>query len=161
MSEYKIIYKKDFYHNYVYDVSASKDFSWKIGNLSSYWFQVKGCCKTTYGSGSCPPIQTDDQNCGKSSSQFVQTILAYTPQEVCQELIKSKWNWDICGMQKWSRPAENEYVSAADECNYLQDVDFRSVADCLSLTKNYSVNVNIKFISSVSYLKCGTGNCYS
>lgn len=162
MAFFKILYKKDFSQNYIYEVNSSKDFSWKIGNLSSYWFQVTGCCKKTFGQDACPPLRTDDQNCNKSSSQFIQTILAYSPKEVCQELIASNWNWNICGMQRWSRPAESEYINSLnDECNYLQNVDFINIPECVSLVVNDSVNINFSLNTSVNYIKCGASGCYS
>ena len=153
-------FSKSFSYNYTFSTSFSKEFTWRTGNLSSYWYQVRGCCKSTYqnlpGSG-CPPIRTDDSKCDTVPTTYFQTILANSVSEICQELTSNNWNWQLCSIKKWSRPAENLYVDSADQCNVLQEVSFKDVPECLSLISN-DVYFNFKFNTVVYPVSAGSGS---
>lgn len=149
-----LLVKKEF--KYKYNFGFYKEFLWKTGNLSSYWFQVVGCCKNTNSSNSnsCPPFKTDDATCNDNKkSFFVQTLLAYDTEDVCQQLLNNNWNWELCSIKKWSKPAENEYViSTEDECNILREVPFKELPECLSLSVSQNINMGIKFFMDVEGL---------
>jgi hypothetical protein len=152
-------FRKSFSYNYTFDIAFSKEFTWRTGNLSSYWYQVRGCCKSTFqnlpGSG-CPPIRTDDAKCDDVPTTYFQTILANSVSEICQELTSSNWNWQLCSVKKWSRPAENLYVNVNDDCNVLQEVSYKDVPECLSLISN-DVYFNFKFNTVVYPVALGSG----
>ena len=152
-------FSKSFSYNYTFSASFSKEFTWKTGNLSSYWYQVRGCCKSTFqnlpGSG-CPPIRTDDAKCNDVPTTYFQTILSNSVSEICQELTSSNWNWQLCSVKKWSRPAENLYVDPNDECNVLQEVSFKDIPECQSLISN-DVYFNFKFKTTVHPSYSGSG----
>lgn len=154
--------KKEFTYTYNFDLSLVKEFFWNTGNLSSYWYQVTGCCKNTKDNPSrdaCPPYKTDDPNCGAVNSFYVQTILAYSPEDVCQQLTNNNWNWEICSLKKWSRPAENEYIiNIYDDCNILKEVEFKDISECISLSVSESPDFNIKFIMTSTILYEGSGS---
>jgi formylglycine-generating enzyme required for sulfatase activity len=152
-------FSKSFSYNYTFSASFSKEFTWKTGNLSSYWYQVRGCCKSTFqnlpGSG-CPPIRTDDAKCDDAPTTYFQTILSNSVSEICQELTSNNWNWQLCSVKKWSRPAENLYVDLSDECNVLQEVSFKDIPECQSLISN-DVYFNFKFKTTVYPSYSGSG----
>ena len=152
-------FNKSFSYNYTFSTSFSKEFTWKTGNLSSYWYQVRGCCKSTFqnlpGSG-CPPIRTDDAKCDSVPTTYFQTILSNSVSEICQELTDNNWNWQLCSVKKWSRPAENLYVDPNDECNVLEEVSFKDVPECVSLISN-NVYFNFKFTMKAYPLNPGSG----
>lgn len=153
-------FNKSFSYNYTFSTSFSKEFTWKTGNLSSYWYQVRGCCKSTFqnlpGSG-CPPIRTDDDKCDDVPTTYFQTILSNSVSEICQELTSNNWNWQLCSVKKWSRPAENLYVDLNDECNVLQEVSFKDVPECQSLISN-DVYFNFKFKTTAYPIYSGSGS---
>ena len=152
-------FNKSFSYNYTFSTSFSKEFTWKTGNLSSYWYQVRGCCKSTFqnlpGSG-CPPIRTDDAKCDSVPMTYFQTILSNSVSEICQELTSNNWNWQLCSVKKWSRPAENLYVDPNDECNVLEEVSFKDIPECHSLISN-DVYFNFKFNTTVYSSYSGSG----
>lgn len=153
-------FSKAFAYNYTFDVAFSKEFTWRTGNLSSYWYQVRGCCKSTYqdlpGSG-CPPIRTDDPKCDNVPTTYFQTILSNSVSEICQELTDNNWNWQLCSVKKWSRPAENSYVDPNDQCNVLQEVSFKDIPACASLISN-DVYFNFKFNTVAYPVASGSGS---
>lgn len=145
-----IIYvKKEFTYNYTFVISFYKEFLWNTGNLSSYWYQVVGCCKETFGteSGStgCPPFKTDDAVCENKKSFYFQTLLAYSVEDLCQQITNSNWNWELCSIKKWSRPAENLYTDPLNDCNILQEVNFQDLPECIELSVSQKILFNIKF----------------
>jgi hypothetical protein len=136
--------KKEF--RYKYNFSFYKEFLWRTGDLSSYWYQVVGCCKNTNTNDSCPPFKTDDTGCNNKKSFYFQTLLASSVEDVCQQLIANNWDWELCSVKKWSKPAENAYISfPEDDCNILQEVDFKNISECISLSVSQKPFINIKF----------------
>lgn len=148
-----LLIKKEF--KYKYSFGFYKEFLWRTGNLSSYWYQVVGCCKNinSTNSNSCPPFKTDDATCNDDKkSFFVQTLLAYDTEDVCQQLLNNNWNWELCSVKRWSRPAENSYVDLTiDECNFLQEVPFKELPECLSLSVSQKIDMNIKCIMEADF----------
>lgn len=148
-SNYQISYK------YFYKFETNKEFKWSLGINPQYWYQVTGCCKSTFDDSDndlsevCPPINTN-QDCSTNKSQYFQVILAKSVEDVCQTLKDNNWNWKICDMKRWSRPAENIYADPLDDCNQLVEVAWQDVADCFDLNIeqsflemwNFSMHVN-------------------
>jgi len=137
--------KKITYKNF-YKFEFTKQFKWSLGVNPQYWYQVVGCCKETSVkpdidsdgidqgvtlSDVCPPINTN-QGC-ENKSQYFQVILSDSVENVCQNLKDNNWDWKICDMKRWSRPAENLYVDSFDDCNQLEEVNWKEISECFSL----------------------------
>jgi hypothetical protein len=101
----------DFEFTVLWDTNTDK--------LPSYWYQVEGICFNPI-IDDCTNLPTN-MNTG-CQSYFIRTILAKNLEEVCDELEKEKWNWPIKSIKRWSRPAENKFISPSDTCNVLEDV---------------------------------------
>lgn len=143
-----------------YDLGSQHQFTWKVGATSSYWYQVKGCCKdlSSTSGDPCPPINPNSE-C-KNKSQFFQVMLANSPEELCQELKDLKWDWKLCGLSRWSRPAENEFVDPNDQCNVLETIDFKKISECLALNIEYNFSIKINFKTDIAYGKCTSNGCF-
>lgn len=163
MSFLFISLKKEITFNFSYNLQLTKNISWKAELGSEYWWQVKGCCKNIYNSSSsygnevCPPIKinSDCQN----KAQYFQTLLSPSIQDLCEELKSNNWNWKICSIERWSKPAENEFVTSQDECNILESFDYKSVPACLDLSKDHEITEKIKFKDRVFFSKCTQNGC--
>jgi len=144
--------KKDITFNFSYNFELSKSISWKTSTGSEYWWQVKGCCKNIYQSSDqndvCPPIKIN-RDC-TDKSQYIQVLLSPSIQNLCEDLKSNNWNWKLCSVERWSRPAENEFVTAGDECNILEFVDYKNVLECLSLSLDHEIKEKIKFRQTVT-----------
>lgn len=145
-----IYLKKEFHYTYTFGFSFYKEFLWNTGNLSPYWYQVTGCCKdtfdsTTYGTTGCPPFKTDSSSCENKKSLYFQTLLAYSVEDLCQQITNNNWNWELCSIKKWSRPAENLYSDPNNDCNILQEVNFKNVPECISLSVSENPSIKIIF----------------
>lgn len=99
---------------------------------------------TDSAASDCRPFKTDDNSCNYKESFFVQTILASSTEDVCQQLLNNNWNWELCSVKKWSKPAENFYVDSADDCNFLQEVPFKDLPECLTLGISQEISMKIK-----------------
>lgn len=155
-----INFKKEFRYTYTFGFSFYKEFLWNTGDLSSYWYQVVGCCKDTFeadGSTVCPPFKTDDSACENKKSLYFQTLLAKNVEDLCQQITNNNWNWELCSIKKWSKPAENIYVDSTNDCNILQEVDFKDIPECISLSVSQKPSINIRFNMSVTPYYYGSG----
>lgn len=161
MSFLFISLKKEITFNFSYNFELTKTISWKTETGSEYWWQVKGCCKNIYDSGGndnpCPPIKVNG-DC-QNKSQYIQVILSPSVQDLCEELKSNNWNWKICSIERWSKPAENEFVTSQDECNILEQFDYKNVAACLELSIDHQVIEKIRFKERVFFSKCNQSNC--
>lgn len=161
MSFFLINLEKKFSFKYNYNLEASKKFIWTTGTGSEYWWQVKGCCKNIYDNengDACPPIKISQECEGKS--QYIQTLLSPNIQSLCEELKNNNWEWRICSIEKWSRPAENEFVTSQDECNILQSIEYKNIPSCLDLSRDHDILEKIKFQERIFYSKCSNLNCF-
>lgn len=152
----KISLTKSISFKYFYKFEFIKQFRWSLGINPQYWYQVTGCCKNSSVSedldsdgtvDACPPINTD-QNC-RNKSQYFQVILADSVENVCETLKDNNWDWKICDMRRWSRPAENLYVDPFDDCNLLEEVSWQDIPECFSLNVQEYVFEAIGFNTSV------------
>ena len=155
-----ISFKKEFRYTYTFGFSFYKEFLWNTGDLSAYWYQVVGCCKDTFetdGSTVCPPFKTDDSACENKKSLYFQTLLANNVEDLCKQITNSNWNWELCSIKKWSKPAENIYVDPTNDCNFLQEVSFKDIPECISLSVSQKPSINIKFNMYVTPYYYGSG----
>jgi hypothetical protein len=148
VSPYNATFDQAFYWNVNATVNFDKEFSWSLGAQPLRWYRVQGVCVWPTSQGSGVPgepypggcevtgIQIDDSQCtgAVGKVQFIQNILATTVQEVCNELTKSRINWQLQSIKRWSRPADPLLVPEGDECNVLEDVPFRDIPECLNFT---------------------------
>lgn len=137
------------------NIFVDQNFSWVTGLPPFRWWRVQGSCNYPTAAGSGLPtgdqfpggldvmgIETDDVKCvgAIGKQQFIQQILARTASEVCEELRKSKLDWQIVGMKRWSRPADPSVVQAqeqagiADYGNKLEDVPYQTLPACIEFT---------------------------
>jgi hypothetical protein len=161
----KISLTKNINFKYFYKFEFAKQFKWSLGVNPQYWYQVTGCCKDASSSedldsdGSpdvCPPINTN-QNC-KNKSQYFQVILADSVENVCQTLIDNNWEWKICDLRRWSKPAENEYVDPFNDCNQLEEVTWQEIPECFLLNMGQQILDIFNFNMSVK-ICCQGKNC--
>lgn len=139
-----ITQSQSFFWNIDSYLNLDQMFHWNIGQPPQRWYRVQGACTFTNPDGGLPDypggcdvvgIQNDDQQCkgGLGRQQFVQNILATTVEEVCKELKRSKLNWRIFSIKKWSRPADYT-LDTGDPCNKLETVSFNDLPECLEFT---------------------------
>jgi hypothetical protein len=155
----KITVTKTITYKYFYKFEFSKQFVWSLGIIPQYWYQVTGCCKSSFiepeldSDGNdigvtlgdvCPPINTN-QNCSYNNSQYFQVILGDSPEDVCLNLLDNNWDWKICDFKRWSKPAENLYVNPLDDCNILEDVNWKELPEC------YSFNIQQSFLEILNF----------
>lgn len=125
-------------------ISVDQEIRWQTGEPVPYWYRVEGCCQHANASGSglddgvpggCDviPFQSPNQNCTGAGNKvkYIQNILATSMTDLCQQLRDSKWTWQICSVQRFSRPAINSVVEDDDACNVLVDVPFNTLVDCM------------------------------
>jgi hypothetical protein len=131
-------------------LTAQFTFVWNDGSQPFHWYRVKGCCITPSADfGSCPTagssttssggspggceqvsFRADDSNC---PSYSIQNVAAQSLEDLCKTLKEQNWNWPICSIGKFSRPADNSAVDPADPCNILEQVDVSDVPECFDL----------------------------
>lgn len=155
----KISVTKNISYKFFYKFEFNKQFKWSLGVIPQYWYQVTGCCKSSFvepeldSDGNdvgttlndvCPPINTN-QNCSYNNSQYFQVILGSSPEDVCQNLKENNWDWKICDFKRWSRSAENFYVDPFDDCNILEDVNWKELPEC------YSFNIQQSFLEILNF----------
>jgi len=153
MDDYlRVELSKNIFWDQAYPANTEHKFIWNTGSVSSYWYEVKGCCKdlSTNNTDVCPPINPNSE-C-QNKSQYFQIILANSVEELCQELNDTGWNWKLCSVKKWSRPAISN-SSTNDICNILEVVDFKKITECVALSTEYSESVKIKVATTVSFRK--------
>lgn len=95
------------------DVDAS--FFYSVGELPLYWWQIEGYV--------WPP---DDTRCLAipERQNFIQTILARTPQEVCEYFDRENRNWQIVSVKRFTQPADAYLADQTDTCNLLYQVNY-------------------------------------
>jgi hypothetical protein len=142
-------------------VSVTQKVIWQTGKVPLRWYRIIGCCRyptadgdgdfTNEGQpGGCDviPFQSTDDQCkgalGKNT--FIQNILANSVGDVCRILKELRWEWPICGMERFSRPAESQFIDDDDECNVLEPVDPCLAPDCIEfcIDTDAVVNVGVK-----------------
>jgi hypothetical protein len=163
----KISVTKNISFKYFYKFEFSKQFNWSLGVIPQYWYQVTGCCKNSFtqteldSEGNevgitlndvCPPINTN-QNCSYNNSQYFQVILGSNPEDVCQNLKENNWDWKICEFKRWSKPAENLYADPFDDCNTLEDVNWKELIECYAFNIQQSFLEILNFDISVSIIE--------
>ena len=136
-------------------------FLFNIGQQPLYWFRVTGCCSNTspngdglgvnggpkseFGGCDILGFESNDEKCNKragsdvdipnlNKSTFVQNVLAADLTDVGNYLKSVNWKWPICAIDKFTKPAENKYVTADNDCNKLESVDFSDVPELLDFT---------------------------
>lgn len=134
--------------------------NWRISSDEGplkYWFRVEGQCSyptpTDDIVGGCEvialeiPESSNPENpavCGKV--KYIQNILAADVSEVCDKLSAEGMRWQIASIQKFSRPAENEFVTDQD-CNSLEEMEYCTIPNCLK----YCLETNEEVISMGMY----------
>ena len=143
---------KNIFWDQAYPTNTAHKFVWNTGSVSSYWYEVKGCCKDLSSNNPdvCPPINPNSE-C-KNKSQYFQIMLSDSVEELCQELNSIGWNWKLCSVKKWSKPALNSQVNG-EVCNVLEVVDFKKITECVALGTEYSEFVKIRVLSTVVFSK--------
>lgn len=146
------------------EVSYDLSIEWSIGEQLLRWYRVQGCCNYPTAAGSGLPegpqypggcdvmgIQTDDMMCAGAigKQQFIQNILARNLSEVCDELTRSRLNWQVCSIKRWSRPADALLVEPNDNCNLLEEVPFSDIPACIEFTLHTKGLVNIGVTVSI------------
>lgn len=109
------------------DLTIGQNFSWNLGTPRLHWYRVIGRCKiadcdNTRLRAPCP-----------GGTQYIQNVLAHTPDEVCAYLKSINWYWPILSIDRFSRPAENEFVVDPAACNEIEPVEFCNEPECLEL----------------------------
>lgn len=142
-------------------VSASQEIIWQTGKVPLRWYRITGCCRyptedgdgdfTNEGQpGGCDVIpfeSTDDQCKGAlGKNTFIQNIIAESVGDVCRILKELRWKWPICAMERFSRPAESQFIDDDDECNVLEPVEPCNAPECLEfcIDTDAVVNVGVK-----------------
>jgi hypothetical protein len=97
------------------DVDAS--FFYSVGELPLYWWQIEGYV--------WPP---DDTRClgitpSTERQNFIQTILARTPKEVCEYFDRENRNWQIVSVKRFTQPADAFLADQTDNCNQLYQIN--------------------------------------
>ena len=155
MDDYlRVELSKNIFWDQAYPTNTEHKFVWNTGSVTPYWYEVKGCCKDLSASNPdvCPPINPNSE-C-KNKSQYFQIILANSAEELCQELNDIGWNWKLCSVKKWSKPALNSATNNSNSiCNVLEAVDFKKITECVSLSTEYSEYVKIKVLTTVTFTK--------
>lgn len=155
MDDYlRVELSKNIFWDQAYSANTEHKFVWNTGSVSSYWYEVKGCCKdlSTNNPDVCPPINPNSECNNKS--QYFQIILANSVEELCQELNDIGWNWKLCSVKRWSKPAENSSLNNNNDiCNVLEPVDYKKIAECVSLSVEYSEAIRIKVKSTATFAK--------
>lgn len=113
------------------------DIFWSVGAGILKWYRVQGVCVPCSYNNNCESgIEVTGPTCtgGTIGKQFnIQNILATNIEEVCQILQESKLNWQVCSIKVYSRPADPSLSDPQDNCNFLIDVPFEGVPECLSI----------------------------
>jgi len=127
-------YDVTFDYNFLWGVNAiievDQAFSWTRGLQPLRWYTVEGVCVSDPTDCEKTGIDTG-QNC---PSKFFQNIIARSVTEVCEILRKSRINWQLKSVKRWSRPADPRLVDPNDNCNRLEEVPFRDIPECLRST---------------------------
>jgi len=146
------------------EVSYDLEAMWSVGEQLQRWYRVQGCCNYPTAAGSGLPdgpqfpggcdvmgIQTDDSMCvgAIGKQQFIQNILARNVEEVCNELTRSRLNWQVCSIKRWSRPADPTFVEPGDNCNLLEEVPYSEIPECIEFTLQTKGLVNIGVTISI------------
>ena len=142
----------------VTNIDSSIEFEWNVGQQPLHYYRVLRCCEYTnpegnagagtgpnqitpespnYEAGGCATtgMQNSDPTCAKlPQKQFMlQTVIARDIPDLCNELAKQNYNWQICKVQRWSRPVDPTEPDPNPECNILEDISFDGVPECMQL----------------------------
>ncbi len=155
-------------------LDVSQSLLWNTGRVPLRWYRVQGCCQfpTAAGDGigegqpgGCDvlPFQSNDEKClgALGKNQFIQNILASSTNDVCKILKDLNFKWPICDMQRFSRPAESQFIDPSDECNILEPVEFCNAPECmdfcLSSDTTTKIGVKVEVIDSIHTVSPSTG----
>lgn len=166
-----------FVQDFTWDIRASfvviKNFAWHTGPQPLRWFRILGCCRYPtadgdgLGAGGGPaeqqggcdviPIETLDGKCtgALGKNQFVENIIARNLDDVCKNLKDQKWDWPICSIQRFTRPAEAAFIDPDDNCNQLEELEFCNVPACfdfcLSTDGVVKIGATVQVIDSIHF----------
>jgi hypothetical protein len=155
-------------------IDLTQELFWNSGRVPLRWYRVTGCCQfpTAAGDGigegmpgGCEvlPFQSNDDKCvgALGKNQFIQNIIASSTSDVCKILKELRWKWPICDMQRFSRPAESQFVDPDDECNILEPVEFCNKPECqefcLASDTNTKIGVTVEIIDAIFNVVGGSG----
>ena len=134
------------------DVDAS--FYWSVGELPLYWWQIEGYV--------WPP---DDTRCLSievpERQNFIQTILARNPKEVCEYFARQNRNWQIVNVKRFTQPADAYLADQTDTCNALVPINVLCPQFLVSTRGFTAMGMTVKAVQLFNiYQGGGTVNVY-
>lgn len=174
-----IAWSKLFTFDIVTDVTSTISFSWNVGQQPLYFYRVVWCCKYTNPEGNSvanPPsslnnelggcsqtgISNPDPTCSNlPQKQFMlQNVLARDVPDLCKQLSIQNYNWQICQVQRWSRPVDTLVDDPNPDCNVLEDISLDGYTECIlfNVQTNALIQTEIEvFLTSIFLNYTGDG----
>ena len=107
----------DFYWSVNNTIEVDLSFEWSIGEIPLYWYVIEGYLNPPDATQALAITVPEKQN-------FIQTILARTPKEVCEYFEREKLPWQIVNIKRYRQPADiylndpNVYTNVLDLLNF-------------------------------------------
>lgn len=154
----QVIVDIDFYWSVNNTIEVDSSFEWSVGEVPLYWFVIEGYLYPPDATQALAITVPEKQN-------FIQTILARTPKEVCEYFAREKLPWQIVNVKRYRQPADiylndpNAYTNVLEKLNFqcpeflvsTNAIIYMGMAtSCVEVVANYVGSGGASFSGSAS-----------